>query len=335
MYFNTLFFLNKSNIIYFCNISIKPKKNKNLINFILQKNKNKIKYFNFFLLYNFKKIKKFYFLNKIHFNKYFCFWPLFKQKNKTLFLFLKILNKLKNKVKLFKKKISFLLKKKKIFFLKKFYKKKKKSKSKMVNFHKRLIKVFWKSQSFFKLNFLPTKRYTTRKFKYKFLYWYKKNKKDKKNHLFKLNTILKNNFFFLSPTCLSNVYEYNIVLKNGSSNINYFTTIKINDTISFPLNLVEKIINFFIGKLKILKKFKYKNYIKIKNKLSQWKNIKKKPITGHDYLFFNTGKIKPQFEFDIFTAQLFLLKNLKKIDKFDEFNKRHNLEKLNTYKLNI
>jgi hypothetical protein len=73
----------------------------------------------------------------------------------------------------------------------------------------------------------------------------------------------------------------------------------------------------------------------MKNKLSQWKNIKNKQTKEllYNLIFFN--KIKSYIEFDLFSSSLCVIKNTNSWDRFLNFTPRHNLEKLNTYKLNV
>ena len=243
---------------------------------------------------------------------------------------------------MFKKKISKFIQKKKNLNIapkiKLFFKKKKKAarkKSYFFNFHKRLIKIFWKAQEFFRLNYLPKKRYTTRKFENKFNYWYKKNKPQNKKMEWKITSIISENFLFFSTSSLKKVFNCKLILKNGSSDLSVNSTVQKNDIISLPTNYIKYAFEYVVEKFKSIKKFKKKNYTLIKNKLSQWKNIKKKFIEEKKYNLNSFNIINSNFEFNIFSSQICIIKNSFDNNRFDNYTKRYNLEKITTYKLNV
>jgi len=201
--------------------------------------------------------------------------------------------------------------------------------------HKGQIKLFWKSQNFFKQNFLKKMRFTTNKFKNKFLYWYRKNKKFDKSLQPKLYSVISNNFLFYSTAQLNKLYKNKLITKNGVYCVNTFQKVIIGDILTIPLNYSKFLLNTLMGQRYSLKKKKKSSYIYMKNKLSQWKNIKNKQPKEllYNLVFFN--KIRSQIEFDLFSSALCIIKNPNSWDRLLNFTPRHNLEKLNTYKLNV
>ena len=323
----------------------------------------------FYYIFIFKNIKYNLFLNK-----YNSFWPLFNKlklflilkkklnklyyrKFKNLFLSFKKPNKISNKkktnillfLKNFKKKNlkkKIIIRKsrfKKFFKIKKIkkiklFKKKKKTFSKFCNIHRRQIKIFWKSQIFFKNFFFKKTKWTIRKFKNKFKYWYKKNKYYmspflKKIELWRL--LLKFNIF-LTKNDAKNAIQQNLILVNGiNPKFGFETEIQFNDIVSFYFNYFP-ILNYFRKKKILLKKkLKKLSYIYINNKRSQWRSLKKKKPKQLDTHFYQKFIISKNFEFDIYTSSFcFFNKNTNK-SIFDYYTPRHNLDKLNIYKLNI
>lgn len=90
-----------------------------------------------------------------------------------------------------------------------------------------------------------------------------------------------------------------------------------------------------LKKKELLKRLKKKNYIYIKNKNSYWKNIKKNLPKELDYKLYGHTVIPNYCEFDSGLSTIFILKELTSVNIFDHIFLRHNLDKLNTYKLNI
>ena len=53
------------------------------------------------------------------------------------------------------------------------------------------------------------------------------------------------------------------------------------------------------------------------------------------YKLYNFNRIQSGLEFNIFSGNLTIVKDLNIFNRLDYFSNRHNLEKLNTYKLNV
>lgn len=151
----------------------------------------------------------------------------------------------------------------------------------------------------------------------------------------KLITFITRNFLFFSYSCLNKVFENKLILKNGKYVINSLEIFKINDIITIPTNYIDFILKNIVDKFLALKRLKKKNYIFFKNKASQWKSIKKKPAEEGKYNLHTRNVIESNLEFDIFSAQVTMVKQPAILNRFEKFTIRHNLEKLNTYKLNV
>lgn len=282
-------------------------------------------------------------INPIFFNKFKCFWPIMRSRNNLIkFLARLVKNQKKKNIKFLKSLHNNLRKLKKIKmykykFLSLFSKKNKKTtkRSHFFNFHRRQIKIFWKSQEFFKLNFLEKTRFTTRKFKNKFNYWYKKNYKKQQEIANRLSSFISQSFLFFSANHLNTLFNSSLICINNLECIDKHHIIKKNDIISLPLNYASHLSKIILGNFFSIKILKKKNYIYYKNKASQWKNIKKKQAKESFYNLYTQRRINSNIEFDIFSAKICLISDSQNIQKFANFTLRHNLEKLNTYKLNV
>jgi hypothetical protein len=296
--------------------SVKIKLNpKALLNLLL---KQRLNFFIFFILDK-EGLQK----NKTLINKVFCFWPLLKKKVGFIYYKLNSLKKMHSL--LFKNQLK---KTKKISINKKNY---------YFNFHKKTIKYFWKSQEHFKINFLRKVRLTTSKFKKKFEQWYKKNKNIEilKHNNKPLAEFLLKNLIFSSIDFIKHLFAYGAILLNGEKISKQHEVIKINDIVYLPENYISQFFSYLKNKYNNIKKIKKIKFIYYKNKKSQWKSLKKKtPKILYD-LVYNKNKFYNQVEVDFFSSKIMFIKNEKSFVKLNYESKRHNLEKLNTYKLNV
>lgn len=121
----------------------------------------------------------------------------------------------------------------------------------------------------------------------------------------------------------------------GLGNICLNTVLKKNIIISLPLNLSSFILKQVINKYRLFKLLKKKSFIFFKNKISQWKDIKKKTTKELFYNLYSLNKIDFNLEFDIFSSNIVIIKLPKVPIFYTNSLIRHNLEKLNTYKLNV
>lgn len=249
----------------------------------LKRKKYKVrKYFNFFV-YSLirKKLKKIY--KSIVYNKFFCFWPIMKKRNYKPSLLRHLIEKTQNKIFVNIRRMKRLARSQKpktplLPFRGGPRRLKKKKKSQLFNFHRRLIRVFWKSQEHFKSNYLKKKRFTTIKLKNKFRYWYKKNKNIQLNTKLRLLDLTPTCFLFLSNTCVYNALESGILHREKSISKADSLYMFKNEILSLPQNYVKYVYNYIVGKFRIIKKVKRSSYIYIKNRSTQWKNTKKKPL---------------------------------------------------------
>lgn len=299
---------------------------------LVNKKKNKYCKKNFFLWYNlYKKTNKnFYFLKKFV-KKFTSFWPIFKKKKNVMNLFKNYIKKLKNnKYNVLKKKKSY-----NNVFLFGLTHIEKKKKSYYFRVHRRLMKIFWKSQEHFKINYLRKSRFTTRKFKNKFIFWYKKNKKTSFFCDMRLKDILVQSFFFVSVKFVEKTLASGLVHMSVEGTYTPDTTLTVNNIISLPLNFANFIIRQVVSKYRLLKYLKKKSFIFFKNKQSQWRDLKKKTTPELSYDLYSINKINTNLEFDVFSNNIVLIKKYKIPVFYTNSIIRHNLEKLNTYKLNV
>jgi len=105
-------------------------------------------------------------------------------------------------------------------------------------------------------------RFTTKKFKNKFLYWYNKNKKFDKSLQPKLYSVISNNFLFYSTGQLNKLYKNKLITKNGIYCISTFQKVIIGDILTIPLNYSKFLLNTLMGQRYSLKK-KKKHHIYI------------------------------------------------------------------------
>ncbi len=278
----------------------------------------------------------------IHQNKLYCFWPIFKRskfRNIVYLNLLKYLKKIGNKytrnlLKTFKA----FRDDKQIFKFWRFFNKKKikqKKRGYFFNFHRRQIKIFWKSQEDFKVNYLRPTRFTTRKFKHQFERWYKKNKNFDFSIGTRLASLVTQNFLYFSGNLLHKTIHTKVLGINGSSKLKHNTVVYPGDIISFPANYINYVSRFIVGRFNARKVFKKKNFIYMRNKLSQWRDIKRKTPYERGYNLNSSNRIKLHLEFDIFSANMAFIREPTPFNRFENYSNRHNLEKLNTYKLNV
>lgn len=155
----------------------------------------------------------------------------------------------------------------------------------------------------------------------------------KKIELWRL--LLKFNIFLTKNDAKTAIFQKLILINGDIPKFGFETEVKNTDVITFYFNYFY-ILNFF-RKKKILfkKRLKKLNYIYINNKKSQWRKLKKKKPKQLDTNFYQKFIIFKNYEFDIFTSSFcFFSKNTNK-SIFDYYTPRHNLDKLNIYKLNV
>ena len=316
-------------------------KNKHLIITRLKGSK-KYCYLGFFMYNWVKKKIRFSSINMFK-NKLHCFWPILKKNkfiNKMYFSLIKLLQRSES---LYSSNVMILansdfLKPRKTRQIWNLFKSRFRvsvARSFFFNMHRRQIQIFWKSQDHFKLNFLKKTRYTTLKFKNKFNYWYKKNKNwDKLPHI-RLVSIISKNLLFFSYGRIQKLLDLDFVFKNGLTQLSAQEPVKINDIISVPNNYGSFAATLVLDKFSTLKHFKKKKYEFIKNKLTEWRDLKRKVIKEHNYDFFSSNKIESNIEFDVFSGNIVLLTRPRLGVLNENVTIRHNLEKLNTYKLNV
>lgn len=214
-------------------------------------------------------------INPILFKKLVCFWPIVKKGNNLNGFLVKLFKKSNKKYIYFLhciyKNISKLKKLRtyKYKFISIFAGKNepKTKKSYFFNFHRRRIKIFWKSQEFFKTNFLRKTRFTTRKFKNKFNFWYKKNKQVKHLVAYKLSSLLAHNFLFFSANHLNTFFDSKLIYKNNNVCFDKHEIVRKFDILTLPQNYASLLITILLGKFFSLSMLKKKILFIIKIKL--------------------------------------------------------------------
>lgn len=207
------------------------------------------------------------------------------------------------------------------------------------DFSKKTILIFWKSQEFFKTYHQPKRHWTTRKFFYKFSDWFKKNKKAGYMIAPLLWELLVSSGLSLSKYESSIISRYHLIFslsntapeacvpKKGGS---IFTVSPLLLSMFSPRR------SFYFFLKKRFGRFQRTQYL---NRLSQWRSIsKKKPKYINSILFRKTFSNKYWY-FDPLSLS-FLVNHsagsaLRTNPRYLSLNPRHNLERLNLFKLKL
>lgn len=151
----------------------------------------------------------------------------------------------------------------------------------------------------------------------------------------RLKDILVQSFFFVSVKFVEKTLASGLVHMSVEGTYTPDTTLTVNNIISLPLNFANFIIRQVVSKYRLLKYLKKKSFIFFKNKQSQWRDLKKKTTPELSYDLYSINKINTSLEFDVFSNNIVLIKKYKIPVFYTNSIIRHNLEKLNTYKLNV
>lgn len=290
------------------------------------------------ILHSITKISKFSIKGSVNFCKYLR--NLKKKKKKPLFL---ILNKFKQQKKKLKNSNFFLKYKKNL--IKKFNSTRRlqsrKGMTRFHNFHRGLIKLFWKSQEFFKEHYSIKRRWTAKKFKYFFLNWYKRadllitTPNSAQNTRIPVIWLLSYLGFFLSKKDTSQAIDSGLVTLNGKYFFNPNQNLFVSDILGFYKNFYYNFETYNSKKNFFKKKFNKKQYILYKNKASQWRQVKKKKPKEAQITLFRKNKYPNWLHYNFLTSSIALIKNPHSYKNNFMYLTRHNLEKLNTWKLTI
>lgn len=271
------------------------------------------------------------------FKKISSFWPLRINYQRLVF---KHYNFLKNK-KLSKIKYKAMILKRQNRGVWSFFGKFKAPKSKFhrsYDFSRRLMLIFWKSQIFYKTHHQPKRRWTARKFFYKFSQWYKINKKAQYSKSYLLWELFPASGMALSKYECTLLFSYNLIFSSKQLSVDS----KIINNNRIVINLSPTLMALFKQRrsyaLFLKKRFSKFQRTQYLNRLSQWRAVSKKKPKYLTNLLFKKVFNSNSWYFDPLSLTYFIninTQSLKKTKTFSFLKPRHNLERLNVYKLKL